>query len=75
MFWREQLKQKRNKRKRRMRKKKKKKEKKGKNIEASGWKTDSVQAFSLKLSFLTDKVGELYLRWWAFVRIKYSGIK
>lgn len=41
------------------------KEEKRKRKEHWGWcwKTDSVQAFTLRLSFLIDKVGELCLLW------------
>lgn len=35
------------------------------------WKTESVQAFTLRLTFLIDKVGELCHLQQVFMRIKY----
>lgn len=47
------------------------KEEKRKNIGAGVRKTDSVQAFTLRLTFLIDKVGELCHLQQVFMRIKY----
>lgn len=51
--------------------KKEEKTQKGKCIGADGWETDSVQGFTLRLSFLIYKMGEMCLSW-VFVKLECS---